>query len=190
VRPKLCNVAVLATTATVFMLLAAMTVVSSERVAGKISEDRIRMIGGFVAADDDFSVTVAGVTHSWQVAEPGRMYHVLAWDLFLAPRPALNIDLSRRSLTIADCKVISAVCNAAVLQLKDGCVSSEGLAYLLAMPSLQIVDLRGVWISRQDVKALIRNKSVRVVIVTAGLADADGLRTLAFDKLNCEVISE
>jgi hypothetical protein len=184
--------AVLFIAAIVACLLVGYAFVWCGQTANHRAYDRISSVGGKVIGDTEFGYTtkVKNVTYSWGGGTPGRLYHILWWTYYSEPKAARFVDLSQCRLTNADCKAISAVRNATILNLRDASLPSDGLAYLVAIPTLEVVDLRGVAISSDILQILKRNDSLRAVVVTPSLVDPKIIREFALDMPNCEIISE
>lgn len=149
-------------------------------------------VGGSVDCDAQptYIADVGNERIAWDGGSPPRVYRILCWTYYSEPKDACFVDLSRCQLTNADCKTISTVRNATILNLQNASIPSDGFAYLMAIPSLEVVDLRGIAISSDILQILKRNDGLRAVIVTTSLVDPKIIRDFALDMPNCEITSE
>lgn len=124
------------------------------------------------------------------LGSPPVIRSILGWKYCSVPADICLVDLSECRLTIADCRTISAVHNCVLLSLKDASLPADGLADLVAVRTLKIVDLRGVLLSREIFEVLRQNRNLRAVILSSSLVDSADVEEFIRFRPNCEVDQE
>jgi hypothetical protein len=176
----------------VFVLYGQLASDQATQLASDQAIKHVRAVGGEVLCDSA-ATYVAKVGNKTIVREAGslpRIHRILWWTYETKPTDTRLVDLSSCQLTSADCKTISAVHNCVILALRDASVPSDGLACLMAIPTLEVVDLRGIEVSNDILQILKRNDGLRAIVVTSTLVDSEILAGFARDMPSCEVLTE
>lgn len=178
--------------AVIACLLARTAFVTWRQTANDQATEHVSKVGGEVLCDDypGYVLKVGNQTISWCAGSPPRLHQFLRWTYFRTPAVLCLVNLSKCELTIEDCRTVSAVHNCAILALRDASIPSDGLAYLVKIPTLEFVDLRGITISSDIFEILKRNHGLRAVGVTSRLVDFESMAEFIRDMPNCEVIRE
>jgi hypothetical protein len=139
-------------------------VTSSGQIA---AETRVQQCGGSVESGDQ--VTYSTRLRNQTVVHGGGSPPKAFFGLALPGRDVCLFDLSGCSVSDPDAEIIAASQSCAVLSLRNADAQPSAVLQLLNMPSLEVVDLRGIPVDDQVLDALVELRNLRVVI----LAESD-----------------